>query len=321
MLAYRLQSLDTPPVLTDCPVPAPASGEVQIAVGACGLNFADTLMIRGKYQDMPDPPMTLGMEVAGTVTAVGEDVAGFAEGDRVAAYAGHGGMAEIASVPASRCLQIPASMSFEQAAAFQITYGSAHLALVHRARLAAGETVLVLGAAGGAGLTAVEVAKACGATVIASARGPDKLGVAEATGADHLIDSDQDPDALKAAFKGFGGLDVVYDTIGEPLFTPALRACAPEGRYLPIGFAGGEVPQIPANILLVKNIDVIGFWWGGYLKFAPEILTGSLQELLTWFEEGRIRPHISHSLPLSRADEALDLIRSRTSTGKVVVTP
>lgn len=321
MLAYRLQSFDTPPVLIDCPAPAPATGEVQIAVGACGLNFADTLMIRGKYQEMPAPPMTLGMEIAGTVTALGDGVTGLAVGDRVAAYAGHGGMAEIACAPAARCLKIPESMRFEQAAAFQITYGSAHLALVHRARLAAGETVLVLGAAGGAGLTAVEIAKACGATVIASARGPEKLQVAEAAGADHLIDSDQDPEALKAAFKDFGGLDVVYDTIGEPLFTPALRACAPEGRYLTIGFAGGEVPQIPANILLVKNIDVIGFWWGGYLNFAPEVLTGSLKELLHWFEDGRIRPHISHSLPLSRAEEALELIRSRKSTGKVVVTP
>ena len=151
MLAYRLQSFDTPPVLIDCPAPAPATGEVQIAVGACGLNFADTLMIRGKYQEMPAPPMTLGMEIAGTITALGDGVTGLAVGDRVAAYAGHGGMAEIACAPAARCLKIPESMRFEQAAAFQITYGSAHLALVHRARLAARETVLVLGAAGGAG--------------------------------------------------------------------------------------------------------------------------------------------------------------------------
>lgn len=321
MLAYRLQSFDAPPALIECPAPNPAPGEVQIAVGACGLNFADTLMIRGKYQEMPAPPMTLGMELAGTVSTLGEGVTGLATGDRVAAYAGHGGMAELACVPAARCLAIPDTMSFEQAAAFQITYGSSHLALVHRARLRAGETVLVLGAAGGAGLTAVEIAKTCGARVIACARGPEKLRVAETAGADDLIDSQQDPDALKAVFKSFGGIDVVYDTIGEPLFTPALRACAPEARYLAIGFAGGEVPQIPANILLVKNVDVIGFWWGGYLKFAPEVLTGSLQDLLRWFEEGRISPHISHSLPLARAEEALDLIRSRKSTGKVIVTP
>lgn len=319
MQAYRLRSFDTAPTLTEHPVPTPAADEVQIAVGACGLNFADILMTRGKYQEMPELPLTMGMELAGTVTALGDSVTGFAVGDRVAAYAGHGGLADIACVPAARCLSLPETMSFEQGAAFQIAYGSSHLALVHRARVQPGETVLVLGAAGGAGLTAVEIAKACGATVIACARGAEKLRVAEAAGADHLIDSTRDD--LRTAFKSFGGINVVYDTIGEPLFSPALRACAPEARYLVIGFAGGEVPQIPANILLVKNIDVIGFWWGGYLKFAPDVLTDSLSDLLRWFEDGRISPHISHVLPLTEADAALELLRSRNSTGKVVVTP
>lgn len=317
MRAFRLSQFDTPPALGDCPEPSPGPGEVKIKVGACGLNFADILMTQGKYQEMPEPPLTLGLELAGTITALGDGVSSLAIGDRVAAYAGHGGLAEYAVVGAERCLPMPADMSFETAAGFQVAYGSSHLALVHRAKTQPGDTVLVLGAAGGVGLTAVEIAKACGATVIACARGEDKLAVAKAAGADHLIDSET-PD-LKAVFKSFGGINVVYDTIGEPLFTPALRACAPEARYLAIGFAGGEVPQIPANILLVKNIDVIGFWWGGYLKFAPEILTGSLSELMEWYREGRIKPHISHVLPLEQADDALELLRTRKSTGKVVI--
>lgn len=321
MQAYRLTAPGSPARLQDCPVPEPAPGMVQIAVAACALNHADLLMIDGRYQDMPDPPFTLGMELAGTVTALGTGVTRFALGDRVAAHSGHGGLAEIACVPEARCLTIPNAMPFNHAAAFQIAYGTAHLALTDRARLAPGETVLVLGAAGGAGLTAVEIAHAAGATVIACARGKERLAVARAAGAAHLVDSDQPPDALKAAFKAFGRVDVVYDTVGEPLFTPALRACAPKARYLVIGFAGGTVPQAPANILLVKNVDLIGFWWGGYLRFAPEKLMASLEALLASYAAGQIHPHVSHSLPLSQADAALELLRSRKATGKIVVLP
>lgn len=321
MQSFRLTSFESPPALSESSCPKAGPGDILVKIGACGLNFADILMCQGRYQEMPELPFTLGMELAGTVVEIGEGVSGFSPGDRVAAYAGHGGLAEYAVIPHARCLHLPEAMSLEEAAGFQVAYGSSHLALFHRAKLQAGEMVLVLGAAGGVGLTAVEIAKACGATVIACARGDAKLAIAAKAGADHLIDSDAASDDLKAQFKSFGGINVVYDAIGEPLFTPALRACAPEARYLVIGFAAGQVPQIPANILLVKNIDVIGFWWGGYLKFAPKVLVDSLQTLLDWYSDGRIKPHISHVLPLSQSAEALELLRSRKSTGKVVVTP
>ena len=318
MRAFQLVAHGSPPALTDLPRPEPGPGEVRIAVAACGLNFADLLMIDGRYQERPALPMTLGMELAGTVDALGPDVTGPALGTRVAAFGGQGGLADFAVVPGARCLPLPATMDLPTAAAFQIAYGTSHLALTRRARLAPGETLLVLGAAGGVGLTAVEIGKRLGARVIASARGADRLAVAAAAGADHLIDSDA-PD-LRGSLKALGGVDVVYDAVGGPAFIEALRATKPEGRLLTIGFAGGEVPQIPANLLLVKNLTVIGLYWGGYLSFAPEALMGSLTTLLDWHARGWLAPHISHRLPLTRASEALDLLRSRRATGKVVIT-
>ena len=318
MRAVQLTSHGTQPVLTDLPRPEPGPGQVRIAVGACGLNFADLLLIEGRYQERPALPMTLGMELAGTVDALGPDVTGPPVGSRVAVFAGQGGLADFAVVPAARCLPLPATMDLCTAAAFQIAYGTSHLALTRRAHLAAGETLLVLGAAGGVGLTAVEIGKRLGARVIASARGADRLAVAGAAGADHLIDSDA-PD-LRGTLKALGGVDVVYDAVGGPAFLEALRATRPEGRLLTIGFAGGEVPQIPANLLLVKNLTVIGLYWGGYLSFAPDALMDSLATLLDWHTRGWLVPHISHRLPLERAADALDLLRTRKATGKVVVT-
>jgi NADPH2:quinone reductase len=209
-------------------------------------------------------------------------------------------------------------MTFEQAAGFPVAYGTSHLALDHRAHLRAGETLLVTGASGGVGLTAVELGVRMGARVIAMARGADKLAVAQAAGAHDLIDSDT-PD-LKSALKAMGGCDVVYDTVGGALFDPALRSLHPEGRYLAIGFASGTVPQIPANLLLVKNLSVIGLYWGGYLAFQPQTLTGSLATLLQWFDAGALTPHISHVLPFKSLPEGLDLLRTRAATGKVVLT-
>jgi NADPH:quinone reductase len=261
----------------------------------------------------------LGMEVCGTVTALGEGVTTPAIGTRVAVFGGQGGMAEQGVFPASLCRPVPDSMSAEIAAGFMVAYGTSHLALTQRARLQQGETLLVLGAAGGVGLTAVEIGKALGARVIAVARGADKLAVAQAAGADHVIDSDTQD--IKAVVKALGGADVVYDPVGGDAFKAALGACRPQARYIVIGFASGDVPQVPANILLVKNIDLIGFYWGGYLKFRPDLLSDSLAELLGWLADGRLKPHISHVLPLDQAEKALDLMRSRASTGKVVITP
>ncbi|SMC93128.1 NADPH:quinone oxidoreductase family protein [Primorskyibacter flagellatus] len=317
MLGYQVTSHQTPARLEKLALPRPGPEEIRVKIAACGLNFADLLMQKGTYQDTPALPFVPGMEVAGTVDAVGEGVEGFAPGTRVAVFGGHGGLAEYGCFPAARAVVLPDAMPFPEAAAFQIAYGTSHVALSHRARLQPGETLLVLGAAGGVGLTAVEIGKLMGAKVIACARGADKLQIARDMGADHLIDTETAD--LRAEVKALGGADVVYDPVGGDLFKAAFRACNPEARILPIGFASGDVPQIPANHLLVKNISVLGLYWGGYMAFRPEVITDSLAELLRWYEEGRIHPHVSHLLPLSSAAEGMDLLRYRRSTGKVVI--
>ncbi|WP_151717293.1 NADPH:quinone oxidoreductase family protein [Gemmobacter serpentinus] len=318
MRAFQVTTLGRAPQFQQVTLPEPAAGELRVAVKACGLNFADLLMIEGRYQERLQPPFTLGMELAGVVTAIGPGVAGFALGDRVAGFAGQGGLATEANVAAARCLRLPDAMDFATGAAFQIAYGTSHLALDHKARLLPGETLFVTGATGGVGLTAVEIGKRMGARVIASARGAEKLEIARLAGADHLIDSDSED--LRGQLKALGGVDVVYDTIGGPGFHEALRATRPEGRLLAIGFAGGEVPQVPANLLLVKNLSVMGLYWGGYLAFRPEVLTASLAALAGWIAAGDLHPHIGARLPLDQAAEALELLRSRRSSGKVVVT-
>lgn len=320
MRAFQIATIGQPPDMAEVVLPPPGSGEVRVRIIACGLNFADLLMAEGRYQERPAPPFTLGMEVAGIIGALGADVTHLQPGMRVAVFAGQGGLAEAGNFPADRCLPMPDAMSFEEGAAFQIAYGTSHLALDRRAALRSGETLLVTGAAGGVGLTAVELGRQMGARVIAVARGADRLAVAKAAGADVLIDSTgQSADDLKARLKALGGVDVAYETIGGDLFTAALGAMRPEGRLLIIGFAGGEVPKIPANHLLVKNVAVIGLYWGGYLSFRPDALTGSLATLLDWYGAGRIRPHVSHVLPLGQATQALALLKDRKSTGKVVV--
>ena len=319
MRAFQVTSFDQPAKIEELPDPVPAAGEVLLNIAACGLNFADLLMAKGSYQDTPTPPFTLGMEVCGTVIALGPDVDGPAIGTRVAVFGGQGGMAEKGVFPAALCRPVPDTMDDATAAGFMVAYGTSHLALTRRAQLKKGETLLVLGAAGGVGLTAVEVGKAMGAKVIAVARGADKLAIAKSAGADFLIDSaTQD---IKAEVKALGGADVVYDPVGGDPFKAALGACNREARVIVIGFASGDVPQIPANIILVKNITVIGFYWGGYLKFNAPALTDSLAELMAWHAQGRLRPHVSHQIPLAQAADALALLRSRKSTGKVVVMP
>ncbi len=318
MRAYRVEEFGTQPFLRTIPMPEPGPGQIRLRVMACGLNFADLLMIDGRYQERPLLPFTLGMELAGVVEALGTGVTHLAPGTRVACFAGQGGLADFACVEAKACTPIPDTMPFEHAAAFQVTYGTSHLALDHRARLQPDETLLVMGAAGGVGLTAVEIGKRMGARVIAMARGSEKLAIAKAAGADHVIDSNAP--GLREALKALGGVDVVYDAVGGPAFTEAMRATNPEGRLIPIGFASGDVPQIPANHLLVKNLTVIGLYWGGYLKFAPATLAQSMETLFGWYRSGGLRPHVSHTIPLPDAAKALDLLRSRKSTGKVIVT-
>lgn len=288
-------------------------------VAACALNFGDLLLVKGSYQEKPPLPFTLGMELAGTVVETGAAVTTLRTGDRVLSYTGIGGLAEYAAIDAAICVPIPDRMDFVQAAAFPVAYGTAHLALDYRARLQPGERLVVTGAAGGVGLTAVELGKLMGAEVVAIARGADKLAVAQAAGADHLIDSNTVED-LRSALKSLGGADVVYDVVGGDQFRAAMRATNPDGRLIPLGFASGDIPQIPANHLLVKNLTVIGYYWGGYSKVNPKVLGDSLTTLLGWWADGKLSPHVSHVLPLERAAEALDLLRTRKATGKVVVT-
>lgn len=301
--------------------PTPGPGQVAIAVAAAGVNFADTLMIAGKYQEKPPFPFSPGLEVAGTVAAVGAGVSAVAPGDRVLGLTDAGGYAEVAVARESDVFPIPDAMDFETAAGFPITYGTGHGALAWCAGLQPGEILLVNGAAGGVGLAAVEIGKAMGATVVATAGGAEKLAVAEAHGADHLIDyKTQDIRAEIKAYTSGQGVDVVFDPVGGDVFDASLRSIAWGGRLLVIGFAGGHVPQIPANILLVKHVSAIGVYWGSYRKHQPARLREAFADLFAWFEAGKLQPHVSHRLDLSQAAEAMALLTNRKSTGKVVLT-
>lgn len=318
MKAFQVSDHTEPAKLTEIQSPTPGPGEVLVEIAACGLNFADLLMANGQYQEIPPLPFTMGLEISGTVTALGPDTTRLRPGDRVAVFGGAGGLAEYGCFSESQCLSLPDNMPFAEAAGFQVAYGTSHLALFHRAQVTASDTVLILGAAGGVGLTAVELAKHAGARVIAVARGPEKCEIAAMAGADHVIDSNQGD--FRDQVKTLGGVDVVFDPVGGDPFKSALRVCKPEARVIVIGFASGVIPQIPANILLVKNLTIIGLYWGAYLKFSPETLRQSLAELLAIYADGKLHPHISAVFPLEDAADALELLQSRRSTGKVIVT-
>jgi NADPH2:quinone reductase len=307
--------------LAELPAPEPGPGQVLIEVAAAGLNFADSLLVAGKYQERPQPPFVPGFEVAGRVRRVGRGVGRVAPGCRVLAILDGGGYAEFALAREPDVFEIPAAMGFEEAAGFAIAYGTAHGAFAWRADLKPGETLLVLGAAGGVGLTAVEVGKAMGATVIAAAGGPEKLAIARAHGADHLIDykSETLRQRIKEICDGRGA-DVVFDPVGGELFDQAMRTANWGGRLLVVGFAGGEVPQIPANVLLVKNLAALGFYWGSYRAKRPDLLESSFAELFRWYGEGRLRPRVSNRFDLAEAATALALLTGRRATGKVVLT-
>jgi NADPH2:quinone reductase len=317
--AYLVNSPENQTLTEDWVAPEPGPDQLQIRVLACGLNFADLLMIKGTYQETPPYPFVPGLEVCGEIIQIGSNVNAFTTGERIVAYCGAGGLAETATIDAARCIKMPANMPADVAAGFQIAYGTSHLALTRRARLGPDDTMLVLGAAGGVGLTAVEIGKALGARVIAVARGADKLDIARKAGADILIDA-LAPDLLDQ-FRALAPINVVYDAVGGDTGAAGLRALAPEGRFLVIGFASGTVPEPKLNHVLVKNIDIIGFYWGAYLRFNPAPLRDSMQSLLTLYDQGKIAPHVSHVLPLSQVEDGLDLLRTRTSTGKVVITP
>ena len=301
--------------------PDPGPGEVLVAVEAAGVNFADTLMVAGSYQEKPPFPFSPGLEMAGTVAAVGSGVTRVEPGQRVMALADWGCFAERALAREADVFPLPDGVESVVAAGFPITYGTAHGALVWRAALQPGETLLVHGAAGGAGLATVEVGKALGATVIATAGGPEKLAVAGAHGADHLIDYREEDirERVKALTDGRGA-DVVFDPVGGRVFEDSLRAVPWGGRLLVIGFAAGDLPKIPANIVLVKNLSVLGFYWGAYRRRAPDLVEAQFRELFAWLGEGKLRPRVSETFDLAEAAAALELLSARKATGKVVLT-
>ncbi len=307
-------------VVEDAPVPAIRDGAVRLKVHAAGINFADLLLVAGQYQEKPAFPFIPGAEASGVITEIGPGVSHLKAGDRVMALTGLGAFAEEVVIDAARALPIPGSMDFASGAAFPVAYGTSHGALEWRARLQPGEWLLVLGAAGGVGLTAVEIGKAMGAKVIACAGSAEKLKIAQEHGADHLIDYSKEDirERVKAITSG-RGVNVVYDPVGGDAFDASLRSIAWGARVVIIGFASGRVPQIPANIVLVKNIDVIGFYWGSYQTHRPELLRSSFAQLLRWFAEGKLKPHVSHRFDLDQAAMAMEMLRDRKSTGKVVV--
>ena len=317
MLTLQVHDHSQEPIFVDMASPEVGANQILIRTAACALNFADLLMIRGTYQETPTLPFTLGMEVAGDVAAVGSKVTNFKVGDRAAAFSGSGGLAELCAVDTSRCLKILNNLSYETAASALISYGTSHLALTHRAKIKPGETLLVLGAAGGVGLTAVEIGAALGARVIAVARGQNKLEVCRARGAEITIDSSSED--MVGIIKELGGVDVVYDPVGGDPFIAALKCCKPEARYLTIGFASGNIPQIKANHLLVKNVDIMGFYWGGYLNFAPDMLSKSLTRAMEMISQRLLKPHISAVYDFDQILVALDHLKDRKSTGKLVI--
>lgn len=309
-------------VVEELPDVQPGPGQVAIDVQAAGVNFPDVLIIQNKYQFKPELPFSPGGELAGIVRAVGEGVSQYKTGDQVIAFVGHGGFAQQIAVPVQAVMPMPPGMSFDIAAAITLTYGTSHHAVVDRAQLKAGETMLVLGAAGGVGLAAIEIGKALGARVIAAASSDEKLEVCKAHGADALINySTQDlREAVKAATEGKGP-DVVYDPVGGIYAEPAFRSIGWRGRYLVVGFANGEIPKLPLNLTLLKGASLVGVFWGEFAKREPKANLAAMRELMGWLAEGKIKPHISARYALADTAKALNDMAARKVTGKVVILP
>jgi NADPH2:quinone reductase len=308
--------------VSEAPDPKLLPGTLQVAVKAAGCNFFDLLMLQGRYQVKPPFPFVPGAELAGVVEAVGEGVAGFRPGDRVLASSGLGGFAERAVVPARGAFAMPAGMSFEEGAAFPIIYPTGYAGLVHRGRLREGETLLVHAAAGGVGSAAVQIGKALGARVIGTAGGAEKCEVALRAGADVAIDYSREDFAARVKQETRGrGADVIYDSVGGDVFEGSLKCIAWNGRLVVIGFAGGTIPTVAANRILLKNIEVTGLHWGAYAQHQPASIPEVFAALFALFEAGRIRPLVFRAYPLEEAGRALADLGSRRTWGKVVLAP
>lgn len=322
--AVRCHRFDTPEALGVETVarPVPGKGEVAVRVEAAGVNYADALMVQGKYQASPEFPFTPGSEIAGTVAAVGEGVTSLAPGDRVMAFTGTGGFAEVVVVEAWRAFRIPDAMASTTAAGFLVPYGTAWLALLVQGRMRAGETVLVTGAGGGVGSAAIEIAKARGCRVLAIASGARKLEAAQKRGADEVIDAGNENlrGILKEMTAGHG-IDIVLDTVGGKASETLVRNLATHGRYLVIGFAAGQIPSIPLNLLLLKSSSIIGVYWGAEMRRDPQAGSAMMLELLGEVEGGRLTPDLPEVLKLDQVGTALRRLTERKVIGKVVLVP
>lgn len=308
-------------VIRDLPDPTPGPGEVVVAVRAAALNFFDTLIIENRYQTKPTLPFSPSAECAGTIAALGEGVTGWHVGERVAAWTGYGAAREKVVVAADAIIRVPEALDDAQASGLFVTYGTAMHGLIQRSGLRPGETLAVLGASGGAGLAAVEIGTLLGAHVIACASSPDKLALARDHGARDLLDyGAEDMKAGLRRLTGDRGVDVLYDTVGGDLAEPALRAMAWEGRYLVVGFAGGSIPRIPLNLLLLKGCDLRGVFWGDFVRRDPAGHRANMERLLAWAAAGQIRAHVHAAIPLERWTEAYALIGDRKAKGKIVLT-
>ena len=314
-------------VLEELPDPVAGPGQVVLTVKACGVNYPDVLIIEDKYQFKPQRPFAPGGEVAGVVEQLGEGVTSLTVGQRVLASSGHGGMAEKLLVDAVRCTPIPDSMPFDEAAAFILTYGTSYYALKDRAHLKAGETLLVLGAAGGVGLAAVELAKAAGAKVIAACSSQEKVDLAIQHGADSGVVYPRGPfdkDGQKALANlikeacGPNGWDVAYDAVGGDYSEATIRASGWNGRFLVVGFPSG-IPKIPLNLTLLKSCDIVGVFWGASVAREPKLHAQNIKDLMGLYADGRIKPYVSERFPLAKAGDAIAHLASRKAMGKVVV--
>ena len=311
--------------LDDLPEPAPSPGELLVRVRACAINYPDVLIIEDKYQLKPPRPFAPGSEIAGEVEAVGEGVSGWSPGDRIIAATGFGGLAEKVLIPAARAIALPPERSFEEGSALLLTYATAIHALVDRGRLEAGQTLLVLGAAGGVGIAAVEIGKAIGARVIAAVSSDEKAQATREAGADAAVVypvGNLDLKALSQLFKdavGPDGADVVLDPVGGDYAEAALRAIGWQGRFLVVGFPAG-IPKLPLNLTLLKSCDVCGVFWGAFVAREPKRNVAHVEQLFRWWAEGKITPKISATYPLERGGEAIAALRDRKANGKLVVT-
>ncbi|KPF49255.1 NADPH:quinone oxidoreductase [beta proteobacterium AAP121] len=322
MHAWLCTTLDGVDALTwqELPTPEPQAGQVRIAIRAASLNFPDLLTVQGKYQVKPPLPFAPGSEFAGTVEAVGEGVRHLKPGMAVAAIGSHGGFATHAVVPAASVIPLPPGFALEDGAAFAFTYGTSHHALMDRAQLQPGETVLVLGAAGGVGTAALQIAKAAGARVIAAASSDEKCARCLALGADATLNYSRENvrEVLKALTEGRGP-DVVYDPVGGDLAEPVFRSIAWRGRYLVVGFAGGAIPALPWNLALLKGASVVGVFWGDFVRREPAASQAALQQLAGWYAAGQIKPVIDQTLPMSELKAAYARMGSRQVIGKLLL--